>query len=281
MTTVNTTTGVGTQARPAPTRPASRHRSLGMPGLSRLVSTEFRIFARDLGTIFFVLAFPTVLLVGMGLAIPGIREPITEAPAPYVGLEAIHLMAPLMICVAIATTGLSSMPTYLAMYRERGVLRRLSTTPMAPQGILLAQLAVNLFWLAVGATLAVVAGILVLDVPLPRDWLLVGLTAPLAVTSIFGIGLIIGGVVRKASTATGLGMLIYFPMLFFAGLWTPGPAMPETLQTVAAWTPLGASGQAMTTAWFADGAFPTLQFVSMALWSVVTFAVAVRVFRWR
>lgn len=263
-----------------PTRPPAVRRGLGTPGLTRLIATESRIFARDFGNIFFILAFPTVLLLGIGLVIPGLRDTLTDA-GPYSGLQPVHLMAPVMICVAIATAGLSSMPTYLAMYREKGVLRRLSTTPMAPQGILIAQVAVNLLWLLIGSALAVVAGVLVLDVPLPADWGLVFLTLPLAITSIFGIGLIIGGVMRKASTATGVGMLIYFPLLFFAGLWTPGPVMPETLQTIATWMPLGGAGQAMTTAWFDDGPFPVEQFVSMGAWSVVTFAIAVKVFRWR
>lgn len=273
------TTATVPHTSPTPTR-RTRRRRLGMPGLGRLVGTEFRIFNRDIGNIFFVLAFPTVLLVGMGLAVPGMRDVIAE-DGPFAGVTPVGLITPVMICLAIATAGLASMPTYLAMYREKGVLRRLSTTPMAPQGVLIAQVLINLFWLLIGATLAVIAGVLIMDVPLPVDWALIAMTTPLAVTSIFGIGLIIGGVMRKASTATGIGMLIYFPLLFFAGLWTPGPAMPDALAAVATWMPLGGAGQAMTTAWFGDGGFPVEQFISMAAWSVVTFAIAVKVFRWR
>ncbi|KUG55622.1 hypothetical protein AVL62_04735 [Serinicoccus chungangensis] len=265
--------------RPGPgTRRAAAR--AGMPGLGRLVTTELRLFTRDLGSVFFVVVFPTVLLLGMAFAIPGMREPLQDA-GPWTGRAMVDLMTPVMICVTIATAGLSSFPTYLAGYRERGVLRRLSTTPMAPQGILLAQAAVNLLWLLVGSLVAVAIAVLLLDVPLPQDWGLLLLTLPLAIGSVFGIGLILGGVMRKASAAGGIGMLIYFPLLFFAGLWTPGPAMPETLQTVSTWMPLGGASQAMTTAWFGVGDVPVEQIVSMALWTVLTFTVAVRVFRWR
>lgn len=266
------------------TTPAAHQRAkagLGMPGLGALTRSEAKLYARDPGNLFFVLLFPTVLLIGIGFVIPGLRDPITDAGPPWDGLLPVHLLAPVMVCVAIATAGLSALPTYLAMYREKGVLRRLSTTPMAPQGILIAQILVNLIWLTIGAALSIGAGILLLDLPLPAEPLLALAVFPLAVTSIFGIGLIIGGLLRKASTATGIGMAVYFPMLFFAGLWTPGPAMPDALQTIATWIPLGAASQAMTTAWFADGGFPTLQFVSMGLWTVVTFAIAVKTFRWR
>lgn len=252
----------------------------GMPGLGRLLVTELKLFTRDLGSVFFVVAFPTVLLLGLALAVPGMRDPLEDA-GPWTGLKAVDLMTPTMICVTIATAGLTSFPTYLASYREKGVLRRLSTTPMAPQGVLIAQASVNLIWLLVGSVTAVAVGVLLLDVPLPQDWTLLLLTLPLAIGSVFGIGLILGGVMRKASAAGGIGMLVYFPLLFFAGLWTPGPAMPEALQTVSTWMPLGGASQAMTTAWFGVGDFPTEQFVSMGLWTVLTFTIAVKVFRWR
>lgn len=278
-----TTTATSSPSRPSTagaTAPSTRKKA-GTPGLGRMISTEFKVYNRDFGSIFFVLFFPAVLLLGMGYAIPGIREPITDAPEAIVGLEPIHLMAPVMIGVAIASAGLSSMPTYLAGYRENGILRRLSTTPMAPRGILIAQVVVNFFWLTIGSVLAIGAAFLLLDLPQPDSWLIVGLTFPLAVTSVFGIGLIIGGIIRKASVATGVGMLIFFPMLFFAGLWTPGPAMPDTLATIATWIPLGAAGQAFTTGWYSDQGFPTLQLISMALWTVVTFAIAAKTFRWK
>lgn len=280
MTTAPPSTSPSARSSARPSKSQGRTRQ-GTPGLLRMIITEFAVFNRDFGSIFFVVAFPAILLLGMGYAIPGLRDPITDAPEPWLGLDGVHLMAPVMVAVAIAMAGFSSLPTYLAGYRENGILRRLSTTPMAPRGVLIAQVVVNFVWLTVGSALAVVAGMALLDVPQPDSWALVTLTFPLAVTSVFGIGLIIGGLIRKASVAGGIGMVIFFPMMFFAGLWTPGPAMPDTMATIATWTPLGAAGQAFTTAWYADTGFPTLQFISMALWTVVTFTIASKTFRWR
>ncbi len=74
-------------------------------------------------------------------------------------------------------------------------------------------------------------------------------------------------------------MLIYFPTLFLAELWTPGPAMPDALAQVASYTPLGAGSQALTAAWF-GGDLPVLQLVVMGAWALGLFGVAVRTFRW-
>src|SRR5699024_4936800 len=113
-------------------------------------ATETRLFLRDPGNVFFVVAFPSVLLIGMGFAIPGMREPITDLPEPWLGMRAIDLFAPLMLCVAAATAGLTTVPAYLASYRETGVLRRMSTTPMQPQGVLIAQGLVQLAGVVAG-----------------------------------------------------------------------------------------------------------------------------------
>lgn len=259
------------------TRTTSR---LGMPGWPRMLHTETLLYLRDPGNAIFVLLFPTILLLGVSYFLPGMRDPIPDAGPQWTGVLPAHFFAPVMISVAVATAGLTALPNYLASYRETGVLRRLSTTPMRPQGLLLAQLVVNTGALVVGSALAIGLGMALLDVPVPRQVLLTLVVTLLATASTFGIGMIIGGLVDKATTANGIGMVVYFPMLFFAGLWTPGPAMPDTVAQVASYTPLGAASQALLEAWFSDG-MPWHQIIVMALWAVVTFGIAARTFRWK
>lgn len=251
----------------------------GTRGLTALISTELKLFLRDFGNVFFVLAFPTVLLIGMGFAIPGMRDPITDLPEPWLGLRAVDLFAPLMLCVAAATAGLSSVPAYLASYRETGVLRRMSTTPMRPQGVLIAQAVVQLLGVIVGGGLALTFAFLVFDTPMPQNPALALVVFLAATTSMFGIGVLIGGLASKGATASGIGMLVYFPMLFMAGLWTPGPMMPDTVEAIATYTPLGAASQAMNEAWFGTG-MPWVQLIVMVTWTVLMFGLAARTFKW-
>lgn len=256
----------------------SRSRT-GTRGLGMLTRTEARLFLRDLGNVFFVIFFPAVLFLGMGLAIPGMRETITDLPEPWLGLRAIDLFAPLMLCVAAATAGLSTVPAYLASYRETGALRRMSTTPMRPQGVLFAQATVQFLGVLVGSVLALGIGAVVFGTSMPERPVLTLVVFLLTVAAMFGIGVLIGGLAPKGATASGIGMLIYFPMLFMAGLWTPGPMMPDAVARVATYTPLGAASQAMNDAWFGLG-MPWLQLAVLAGWSVLMFGLAARTFRW-
>lgn len=251
----------------------------GTRGLRALIGAEARLFLRDRANLFFVVLLPSVLFLGMGLAIPGMREPMTDVPAPWLGLRAIDLFTPLILCVAVATAGLTTVAPYLANYRETGVLRRMSTTPMRPQGVLVAQGVVQFAGVVVGSSLALLVGRLGFDTTMPERPLLALLTFALAVVSMFGIGVLIGGLAPKGTTASGIGLLFYFPLLFLAGLWTPGPMMPEAVHAVATWSPLGAASQAMNAAWF-DAGLPWLQLAIMALWGVALFTVAALTFRW-
>jgi ABC-2 type transport system permease protein len=73
--------------------------------------------------------------------------------------------------------------------------------------------------------------------------------------------------------------LVYFPMMFVAGVWTPGPVMPDAVRKVADFTPLGAASQAMSAAWAGDPV-RWVHLVVMAGFTAGLGAIAVRSFRW-
>ncbi len=246
-------------------------------GTGSLLRSEARLFLRDGGSLFFALAFPAVVLVGVGLAIPGMDEPLPAGPGA--GLPTIALMLPPVLAAAMATPALSTVPSTIAGYREQGVLTRLSTTPMRPVGLLLAQLVVGVVAFLAATVLALVVGALVFGVPVPRSVPLVVAAVLLGAVAMFALGMIIAARATKASTAQGIGMLVYFPMLFFAGMWTPGPVMPDAVAAVATWTPLGAISQAISAGWLGDET-PWLQLLVTAGYAAVGIVVAARLFRW-
>ena len=74
-------------------------------------------------------------------------------------------------------------------------------------------------------------------------------------------------------------MAIYFPMLFFAGVWIPRTIMGDGLRLFSDLTPLGSAVQALEDSWF--GTTPSLMNLGvMAAYAVVASALAIRFFRW-
>lgn len=249
--------------------------------LTKVTTTESKLVLRDGAAVFFGLAFPVLLLVALSFVIPGFRDPMTvpDLPEHLVGLRPVDIYPPVILALAIATVAFTLVPAYLATYREQGVLRRLATTPTSPGTLLTAQLLVNFAILVAGSAVAALAAVSVLDVTTPENpvGLLLGFT--LGTVACFGIGLIIAAVASSARVASGIGMIVYFPMLFFAGVWTPGETMPDAARAIADFTPIGAAAEAMTDAWFGD--WPSALHLAVLLaWAVIAGTAATRLFRW-
>lgn len=77
---------------------------------------------------------------------------------------------------------LNGLPPLLSGYRERGILRRLRTTPVGALRLVAAQLAVYLVMAVCSTLLLLVIGRAVFGVGLPNQWLLV-IAAALVLTS--------------------------------------------------------------------------------------------------
>ena len=269
-------TGVGTIAPTVAGRSPGRTRGFG-----KLLTTELKVWLRDPTSVFFALVFPTMLLLGLGLAIPAFSEPMTDAPPPWNEAPGITSYLPTIVALAVGTISLTTMPVQFATFREKGILKRLSTTPMPPQNLIGAHMVINVLALIVSAGAAVVGGMVVLGVPLAADPLVVLLVLVLSTTAMFSLGLLVAARAEKGTSASGLGMLIYFPSLMFSGVWVPLSVMPDWMKDIGLYLPLGASAQGLTAGWFGNEGFPLAQVVVLAVWTLVLFPLGVKLFRWQ
>ncbi len=244
------------------------------PGMRRLLITEAKLYLREPALVLWTLAFPPALLIIFG-SIPSFREPSSDVG----GLRPIDLYVPIIIGLVLAMTAVNALPATLASYRERGILRRLSTTPLSPARLLLVQVLLTLAVEIVVLVLVLGIGRVAFDVPLPARPLGYAAGYLLAVASLFGIGLLIAAVARTGRAANAIGMVLFAPMMFFAGLWLPRAAMPELLRRISDATPLGAAVQALHDS--SVGLWPQpLHLAVMAGYAVLFGALAVKYFRW-
>ncbi len=241
----------------------------------RITRTEGRLFLRDPLPVFFGLVFPALLLLALGLFFPGFKDPMEELN----GARYIDVYAPITLGLGVATLGLVTLPPILGSYRQFGILRRLRTTPVHPRRLLLAQMAVHGAVSVVASVAAIVVAVVGFDLPVPQRPLWFVASYLLSVASIFAIGLLIGALARTTTTGSAVGMGIYFPMLFFGGVWIARGIMPDGLRTVSDFTPLGSAVQAMEDSWL--GSAPSFTNLAvMAVYAVVVGFLAVRLFRW-
>jgi ABC-2 type transport system permease protein len=247
--------------------------------LARLTLVEARLYTREPAALFFGLLFPGVLLTVLGLVMPWADEPFDPTDPALSKVTAITAYTPIVLALAIATISFSTFPAAIATYRDKGILRRLSTTPLPPSRVLVAQLAVSVAVLLGASVLAVGLGAVVLDIGLPRDPAMVLAAFVLGATSSLAVGSLIAARASTVGTANAVGMLAYFVSLFLAGVWMPLPLLPQVVQTISAYTPVGAASQALAAGWYGGGV-PALELAVMAAWTAVFVPLAARLFRW-
>jgi ABC-2 type transport system permease protein len=242
--------------------------------LATMTRLEAKLFVREPANIFFVLALPVLLLVGFGL-VPGFGDPDEF----FGGQSGTEFIASLGIGIALAVLGLSILPAVLGTYRERGVLKRLHASPVTPATLLLAQLAVVGAAALVAVLLVVGVGIAAFGLAVPRDLPFFLLSVLLGAAALLSVGLVVAALAPTAKAASVIGMIAFFPSMFFGGVYIPREAFPGGLQAVCDVTPLGAAIEAVRDSW--QGDTPRLvHLVTMVAWAAVAGTLAARTFRW-
>jgi ABC-2 type transport system permease protein len=239
-----------------------------------VLRSETRLFLREPGALFWIMAFPVLLLVILG-SIPSFREPSADLG----GQRVVDLYVPVTILLAAILGAIQAMPAVLSGYREQQVLRRIATTPAEPWHLLAAQYVLHGGAVVVGAAAVLVVGRVAFDVRIPGSAGAYLLVLALALVALLAAGGLLSGLARSSKTSAALSTVVAFPMMFTAGLWLPVQVMPDLLRHIVELTPFGAASLALDQA--ALGSWPGLGHVGVLLaWTLGLGVLAARYFRW-
>ena len=234
--------------------------------MKTLTITEAKLLVREPLALFWGLAFPMVLLSVMGLSSSSIG-----------GVPLVALYEPIVIAFIGVVFGVQGIPVQVAGYRERRILRRLATTPAGRVRVIAAPLIVSLTVVLVATIGVLVVGRLGFGVPLPRQPAGFALVATLSATAMLAIGLLIGAFAPTARSAGAIGTVLFFPLMYFAGLWNP--QMSAAARHIGQFTPLGAASQALRDSMTGGWPHPTA-LVVLGVCTIACAGVAARFFRW-
>jgi ABC-2 type transport system permease protein len=254
--------------------------SLPLPSTARrtafgkVILNEARLNWRRPVALIAGLALPVLLLVIFG-ELPAFHQP-SQALG---GLTAIDLYVPILTVFSLAMLALVGLPIPLASQRQLGVLRRLSTTPVPPSWLLAAQGLVQLLVAATGVLVIIVAGVYAFGAEAPKSPAGLAVSVALSIAGLFPIGLMIASVAQTANGASVIGRLVFFPLMFFAGLWLPREAMPGLLQGISDYTPLGAAVEAIQDS-MQTGFPPVAPLLVLVGYALAFGFLARRFFRW-
>ncbi len=166
--------------------------------------------------------------------------------------------------------------------KKMGILRRLHTTPLRVWQYFLSVMLGNAVVGLLSIALMFVVGISVFDLKVAGNYFELITFLTFSIVLILGIGLAVGGWAKNERQAAPLANIIVFPMMFLSGTFFPRFLMPEWVQKLSNFfplTPVIDGARLIAT----EGAHLTQlgsQLGLMAVWLVVVYIIAFRVFRW-
>jgi len=213
----------------------------------------------------------------------------TDLPASMVTVEQvttrdlgyIDFLVPGIVGMTVMQLGLFGVAFGFVQLKRTGALRRLFATPTSPAYFLGAQVASRLI-------IAFVQVVILFGIGIWFGLQMFGDYGSLAVIVLLGsviflaVGFSIAGWAKNEDQAAPVANLISLPMMFLSGVFFPRDAMPDLLAGITQYMPLTYINEALR-AVVNDGAgLGSLgpQLLGMGVWAVITFVLAVRLFRW-
>ncbi|MGI6362177.1 MAG: ABC transporter permease [Bacillota bacterium] len=243
--------------------------------MTKVTAFELRLFSRNVINMFFLLVFPTLMLLLFG-GIYG-NQPKPE----FYGHGTVDISVPAYAGMVISITGLMSLPLTLCEYREKKILKRYKATPIQPWSVILSQFIVNILMTTIGMLLLVAAAKVVFNLRFEGDLASVIAVFYFSALSLYSLGFLIASLAPNMKAATAIANLVYYPMLFLTGATIPFELLPKVMQKISQVLPVTHIVESMKTVWFGDSiwsAWPNLLVLAGLL--VVCTALSLRFFRW-
>ena len=156
-------------------------------------------------------------------------------------------------------------------------------TPMSRAEYLASFMFSRLFFLVLEVVTLLGFGVLVFGVPLRGSVVTLGAICLLAALAFAGMGLLISSRARTTEGVSGLMNLVMLPMWIFSGVFFSSSNFPNAVQPVIKLLPLTAVNDALRANMLEGASFAGVsgQMLVIAGWLVLSFFVALKLFRWR
>lgn len=215
----------------------------------------------------------------------GRQDPWTarETRVQVAGSRYVDWLIPGLIGMTIMGTGMWGLGFSIVQARMQHLLKRLLASPMQKRDYLAAQLVARLAFLAPEVIIPLGFGVLFLGMPF------VGSVGAMAVVSIAGalafgaLGLLAASRARTIEAISGIMNVMMLPMWVLSGVFFSAANFPEVAQPFIRVLPLTALVDALR-AVILDGASlasQSTELLVLSTWTVVPFALALKLFKWR
>src|SRR5262245_24086292 len=199
------------------------------------------------------------------------------------GSRYIDFLLPGMIGMGLMGGGLWGVGFVVVDMRVRKLLKRFLATPMRRSDFLLAIMCSRLVFTLADIVILVLFGWLAFGTRVMGSYLDLTAAVMLGAAAFAGIGLFVASRAQTIETVSGLMNLVMLPMWIFSGVFFSSERFPEVTQPIINLLPLTALNQLLRGIMLEGESIFHLwpQAFLLAAYTIITFAIALRIFRWR
>jgi len=207
---------------------------------------------------------------------------VAEQKVMQRGSRYIDFLIPGLLGLNLMGTGMWGMGYAVVDARKRKLMKRLLASPMRRSQYLLSFIIARLVMLGPEVILLLGFGMLAFGVPMRGSVVSVAVLVVIGAMCFAGLGLLTASRARTIEMVSGLMNLIMMPMWIVSGVFFSSANFPAVMQPLIKVLPLTALNDALR-AVILDGA--SLAAVAVpaticAVWGAVSFAIALKIFRW-
>jgi ABC-2 type transport system permease protein len=205
------------------------------------------------------------------------EEHVTEQGSRY-----IDFLVPGLIAMNLMGTGMWSISFAVVNARLKKLLKRFLATPMRKSTFLTAQFLSRLVFLVVEVGVVATFAWLVFDVEIRGPVALFCLLCLLGGAAFAGIGILVSSRAKTLEAVSGLMNLVMMPMWICSGVFFSYERFPDAVKPIIRALPLTALADALRMV-MNDGfgmAAVMPQIINLVAWTLVSFAVGLKIFRW-
>lgn len=208
--------------------------------------------------------------------------PATDVAVTEKGSRYIDFLIPGLVGMNLMGTGMWGVGFAIVNARTRKLLKRLLATPMRKRDYLLAQVLFRLAFVVIEVACLVGFGWLAFGVGVHGSLAALAAVAVTGGLTFSGLGLLVASRARTIEAVSGLMNVVMLPMWLLSGTFFSSERFPDALQPAIKALPLTALNDGLRLV-MNEGrplvdALP--QLAVMAAWGLLSFAVALKIFRW-
>jgi len=206
------------------------------------------------------------------------EQRITEPGARYV-----DFLVPGLIGMNLMGSGLWGLGFTVVIARSRKILKRFAATPMRRSHYLFSFMLSRLVFLVLEVAAVIGFAWLVFDFTVRGSWLSLTLITVLGGFTFSGLGLLVAARPTTIEGVSGLMNFIMLPMWLLSGTFFSSERFPQVLQPFIKALPLTALNTVLRSV-MNEGATLSSNWIPIAIlvaWCVVSFVVALKIFKWQ